>query len=311
MRERVGQSTTLLKPGQLRSAQFTTDPYPLLTILREQLPVLPGLARQLVLDLALRRRHVGAHRRRQLRDPAAAEVLRTRARRARPRRERAGPHEPGRVRWTACADRSSSRSSAGWWRPGRATSPSTSPPACRSSCSSGRWRSRARPCLTSSRGTSACTAARTGSRRPAATAQPPPRSWSATSTTCWTPGARSRATTWSRPSVRSSSTPARPPARTSWSPSWRPTTRRSTARSANLWFLLLTHPDQLGEVAAERRFVKAAYLEAVRHSTPVLTADRFTTREVERFGRLLPLGALVVCAAGRRQPRPARVPGPR
>ena len=74
---------------------------------------------------------------------------------------------------------------------------------------------------------------------------------------------------------------------------------------ANLWFLLLTHPDQLEEVIAERRLVKSAYLEALRHSTPVLSAPRFARHEVERFGRLLPTGALIMCsaAAANRDPR--------
>lgn len=74
---------------------------------------------------------------------------------------------------------------------------------------------------------------------------------------------------------------------------------------ANLWFLLLTHPDQLDRVAADRRFVKLAWLEAVRHSPPVLTARRFARHEVERFGRLLPEGALLACSAGaaNRDPR--------
>ena len=72
---------------------------------------------------------------------------------------------------------------------------------------------------------------------------------------------------------------------------------------ANLWFLLLTHPDQLEQVAAERRFVKSAYLEAIRHSTPVLTADRFTTRtRSSASGACCRDGALVVCAQARRQP---------
>ena len=39
---------------------------------------------------------------------------------------------------------------------------------------------------------------------------------------------------------------------------------------ANLWFLLLTHPDQFAKVRQERRLLKFAYLEALRHSTPVL-----------------------------------------
>jgi pulcherriminic acid synthase len=74
---------------------------------------------------------------------------------------------------------------------------------------------------------------------------------------------------------------------------------------ANLWFLLLTHPDQLDRVRADRRLVKFAYLETLRHSAPVLTARRFARHEVERFGVLIPEGALVVCAAGagNRDPR--------
>ena len=67
---------------------------------------------------------------------------------------------------------------------------------------------------------------------------------------------------------------------------------------ANLWFLLLTRPDQLDRVVKERRLVRFAWLEALRHSAPVLTARRFARHEVERFGCLLPEGALVVCAAG-------------
>ena len=66
---------------------------------------------------------------------------------------------------------------------------------------------------------------------------------------------------------------------------------------ANMWMLLLTHPDQFEAVRGERRLVKYAYLETVRHSTPVLAADRFARREVERFGLLIPEGALVICSA--------------
>lgn len=66
---------------------------------------------------------------------------------------------------------------------------------------------------------------------------------------------------------------------------------------ANMWMLLLMHPDQLETVTNERRLVKYAYLETLRHSTPVLSADRFARREVERFGLLIPEGALVVCSA--------------
>jgi pulcherriminic acid synthase len=78
---------------------------------------------------------------------------------------------------------------------------------------------------------------------------------------------------------------------------------------ANLWFLLLTHPDQLARVQENRRpearMVKLAVLEAMRHSASVLTAKRFAKHEVERFGQVFPEGALVVCvaAASNRDPR--------
>ncbi|MEM8902644.1 MAG: cytochrome P450 [Actinomycetota bacterium] len=74
---------------------------------------------------------------------------------------------------------------------------------------------------------------------------------------------------------------------------------------ANLWFLLLTHPDQLMTVSDDPRSLKSAWLESLRHSPPVLTAMRYTRHEVERFGRLLPEGALVRCsaAAANRDPR--------
>ncbi|MDA0339451.1 MAG: hypothetical protein O2910_06385, partial [Proteobacteria bacterium] len=49
---------------------------------------------------------------------------------------------------------------------------------------------------------------------------------------------------------------------------------------ANLWFLLLTHPDQLDHVRSERRMMKFAYLETLRHSTPVLWKRRYARHEV-------------------------------
>jgi pulcherriminic acid synthase len=74
---------------------------------------------------------------------------------------------------------------------------------------------------------------------------------------------------------------------------------------ANLWFRLLTVPAQLDVVRDDGRMVKSAWLETLRHSTPVLSALRFARQEVERFGRLIPAGALVVCsaAAANRDPR--------
>jgi hypothetical protein len=74
---------------------------------------------------------------------------------------------------------------------------------------------------------------------------------------------------------------------------------------ANLWFLLLTHADEFAKVREEPWLLKVAVLETLRHSTPVLTARRFARHEVERFGRLLPEGALMLCsaAAANRDPR--------
>lgn len=74
---------------------------------------------------------------------------------------------------------------------------------------------------------------------------------------------------------------------------------------ANLWFRLLTQPDQLDVVRHEPRLMKHAWHEVLRHSPPVHTAKRFARHEVERFGRLLPDGALLSCsaAAANRDPR--------
>jgi cytochrome P450 len=74
---------------------------------------------------------------------------------------------------------------------------------------------------------------------------------------------------------------------------------------ANMWFQLLTTPAQLDAVRRDRRLVKFAWLETMRHSPPVHSASLFARHEVERFGRLLPDGALLQCsaAAANRDPR--------
>ena len=74
---------------------------------------------------------------------------------------------------------------------------------------------------------------------------------------------------------------------------------------ANLWMLLLTHKEAFSEAVSEPRLMKLAYLEMLRHSTPVVAAERFARHEVERFGKLIPQGARVICsaAAGNRDPR--------
>lgn len=74
---------------------------------------------------------------------------------------------------------------------------------------------------------------------------------------------------------------------------------------SNLWCNLLTHPEQLDRVRSDPRQMKFAWLETLRHSPPIHSAERFARREVERFGRLLPDGATLAlsAAAANRDPR--------
>ncbi len=67
---------------------------------------------------------------------------------------------------------------------------------------------------------------------------------------------------------------------------------------ANLWSLLMAHRHELESLGDDRRLWKLAWLEALRHSPPVMTAARWTRHEVERFGMLIPAGAMVLCSAG-------------
>ncbi len=68
------------------------------------------------------------------------------------------------------------------------------------------------------------------------------------------------------------------------------TTYRS---SGNLLFLLLTHPDQLEAVRAERSLISQAIEEGLRREPPLLTINRTTTREVEIGGVTLRAGASI------------------
>ncbi len=74
---------------------------------------------------------------------------------------------------------------------------------------------------------------------------------------------------------------------------------------ANLFFNLLFDQEALEMVRSDRRILKLAYLETLRHSQPVISVERYTLHEVERFGRLLPAGAQIICsaAAANRDPR--------
>ena len=74
---------------------------------------------------------------------------------------------------------------------------------------------------------------------------------------------------------------------------------------ANLWLALVTDAEEFEKVRGDSRYVKLAVLETFRHSTPVIAAPRFARHEVERFGRLIPRGGLLLCsaAAANRDPR--------
>lgn len=66
---------------------------------------------------------------------------------------------------------------------------------------------------------------------------------------------------------------------------------------ANLWFALLSDPTAYASASSNARLMKLAYLETLRHSPPILSAHRFARHEVERFGKLIPEGARLVCSA--------------
>lgn len=74
---------------------------------------------------------------------------------------------------------------------------------------------------------------------------------------------------------------------------------------SNLWFNLLANPTEMEKVLDDRRMLKFAWLETLRFSPPVLSAERFAKYEIERFGRLIPQGGLLMCsaAAANRDPR--------
>ena len=66
---------------------------------------------------------------------------------------------------------------------------------------------------------------------------------------------------------------------------------------ANLFCLLLRHPDQLELLYEDSVLAMRAWQETLRHSPPLTEAHRYATREVERFGRLIPIGSIVICSA--------------
>ena len=81
------------------------------------------------------------------------------------------------------------------------------------------------------------------------------------------------------------------------------TTYRS---SSNLLFGLLSQPDQLDAVRADRGLVPQAIEEALRWETPALTVARTATRDVSLGGVHIPSGALVAVSLGAANRDPER-----
>ena len=73
------------------------------------------------------------------------------------------------------------------------------------------------------------------------------------------------------------------------------TTYRS---SGNLLYLLLTHPEQLAALRADRSLIGKAIEEGLRYETPLTTVLRHTTTEVELGGKLIPEGAAINLCMG-------------
>jgi cytochrome P450 len=73
------------------------------------------------------------------------------------------------------------------------------------------------------------------------------------------------------------------------------TTYRS---SSNLLYLLLTHPDQLRALQADRDLIPAAMEEGLRYETPLVMVPRNTTRDVEIHGVPIPKGSQVNLCIG-------------
>src|SRR5919108_468614 len=95
-----------------------------------------------------------------------------------------------------------------------------------------------------------------------------------------------------------------------------PAGAETTYRSAsNLLVGLLTHPDQLDAVRADRRLIPQAIDEGLRWEPPLLTIFRLTTEDTEVCGVPIPAGSGVVVNIGsanhdeRRGGRPPEVGG--
>jgi cytochrome P450 len=77
-----------------------------------------------------------------------------------------------------------------------------------------------------------------------------------------------------------------------------------------LLFALLTHPDQLDAVRADRSLVPAAIEESLRWDQPLAAFGRLTTRETQVGGVTIPEGCPVLAAVGAANHDPAVWPEP-
>jgi cytochrome P450 len=77
-----------------------------------------------------------------------------------------------------------------------------------------------------------------------------------------------------------------------------------------LMYHLLTHPEQLAAVAADRGLVDGAIDEALRIEQPLAFIGRMTARPCELGGATLPAGALVEVAVGAANHDPGAYPDP-
>jgi len=85
------------------------------------------------------------------------------------------------------------------------------------------------------------------------------------------------------------------------------TTYRS---SSNLLFGLLSHPDQLDAVRADRALVPQAIEEALRWESPLLTVARVAAEDVELGGVSIPKGGFIAVSLGAANRDPGRYSDP-
>jgi len=80
--------------------------------------------------------------------------------------------------------------------------------------------------------------------------------------------------------------------------------------SGNLLYLLLTHPDQLEEVRADRSLLPAAIEEGLRYEPPLLLTSRVATVDTELGGVAIPAGASLTPMLGAANRDPAAFADP-